>query len=153
MRTFRVWADELQRVFQDIQAATPRQAYDRAQERPETWEQCDEHYDGIRMSNRVQDLETGDFFAIDGMKHCRTCGSEIVNGINESHFREGECGSCEYDRYRTHAKLLTAAYATYGAICDLSHHRCFRWMRRLFQETSTASDLLASAVNDYGKEQ
>ncbi len=39
---------------------------------------------------------------------CETCGSEIVESINDSNFHEGECGPCEYHRYRTQPELLHA---------------------------------------------
>lgn len=40
--------------------------------------------------------------------HCRTCGSEIVESVNDSLFREGECDVCEYQRYKSHEALLEA---------------------------------------------
>lgn len=39
---------------------------------------------------------------------CRTCGSEIVETVNDSLFREGECDACEYQRYKTQPELLEA---------------------------------------------
>lgn len=39
---------------------------------------------------------------------CRTCKSEIVDFVNESVFRDGECDACEYMRYRTQPGLLAA---------------------------------------------
>lgn len=41
--------------------------------------------------------------------HCSTCGSEIVETINDSHFGKGECGLCEYERYRSQPALVEAA--------------------------------------------
>jgi hypothetical protein len=38
--------------------------------------------------------------------NCRTCGSEIVEFVNEGVFRDGECDACEYLRYRTQPELL-----------------------------------------------
>lgn len=40
------------------------------------------------------------------LKRCLNCGEEIVATINDSEFRDGECGECEYGRYRRHAELL-----------------------------------------------
>ncbi len=31
---------------------------------------------------------------------CKNCGSEIVEFSNEGVFDEGECGPCEYERYK-----------------------------------------------------
>lgn len=42
------------------------------------------------------------------LAHCRTCGSEIVETVNDGVFRDGECDACEYQRYRTHPGLLDA---------------------------------------------
>lgn len=41
-------------------------------------------------------------------RHCTTCGSEIVATINDSHFNEGECGLCEYERYRSQPTFVEA---------------------------------------------
>ncbi len=40
--------------------------------------------------------------------HCKTCRSEIVETVNDSIFREGECDGCEYQRYRSQPALLEA---------------------------------------------
>ena len=40
--------------------------------------------------------------------HCLTCGSEIVETINDSNFRQGECGPCEYQRYMACGDLIDA---------------------------------------------
>lgn len=37
---------------------------------------------------------------------CKTCESEMTATVNDSHFGDGECGGCEYERYRNHADLL-----------------------------------------------
>lgn len=42
---------------------------------------------------------------------CSTCHSEIVSTINDSCFRDGECGACEYRRYASQPELLTIAEA------------------------------------------
>src|SRR5436190_1950128 len=49
---------------------------------------------------------------------CTTCGSEIVATINNSNFRDGECGPCEYNRYTSQAALLSACKAMVIGIPD-----------------------------------
>ena len=39
---------------------------------------------------------------------CNTCGSEVVDSVNEGVFRDGECEACEYERYRSQPALLEA---------------------------------------------
>lgn len=85
--------------------------------------------------------------------NCRTCGGEIVELSNEGVFGQGECEHCERDRYQSHSALLAAASAAYGALCDLSYHPCFRWNRKRFQQANETIDILATALNAYGKEQ
>jgi len=83
---------------------------------------------------------------------CKTCGSEIVETINDSNFREGECGPCEYQRYKSQPKLLEASFLAYGVLCDLSYHRCFRGKSRRFKEANDVVGVLATAVNEaYGE--
>jgi hypothetical protein len=48
---------------------------------------------------------------------CRTCGSEVVETVNDSLFREGECDACEYLRYRTQSGLLRLA-RTFRSVCE-----------------------------------
>lgn len=108
-RNFCVWADNVRRVYQHVKARSPKAAYAIAKGQPECWEPCDWHdNNGFRLSNEVQDLATEEFTPIQGAKNCRNCGSEIVETINESNFRDGECGPCEYQRYRSQADLLKA---------------------------------------------
>jgi hypothetical protein len=38
---------------------------------------------------------------------CKACGSEIVATVNDSNFNDGDCGPCEYRRYRTQPEVLT----------------------------------------------
>ena len=40
---------------------------------------------------------------------CLTCGSEIVETINDTHFRRGECGPCEFACYMACGDLIEAA--------------------------------------------
>jgi hypothetical protein len=108
-RTFRVWADDLQRVFQEIEAASPREAYELACDDRDNW-RCDEQdSNDLRVSTEVQDIETDETFAVEGYVRCRACGSEIVESINDSKFREGECGPCEYERYTSQPALVALA--------------------------------------------
>jgi uncharacterized Fe-S cluster-containing protein len=64
----------------------------------------------------VQDLQTGENFTIGDVDHCRTCGSEIIASINDSNFQEGECGACEYQRYRSQPRLLEACKGACGLV-------------------------------------
>lgn len=42
------------------------------------------------------------------VQHCTSCGSEIVETINDSNFHDGECGSCEYERYKSQSDFRDA---------------------------------------------
>jgi hypothetical protein len=57
-------------------------------------------------------------------KCCTTCGCEIVETVNDGAFRDGECGGCEYERYRSHAKVLDVARALYGLIDESREDGC-----------------------------
>lgn len=101
-------------MCQHVEAENPKQAYEIAKE-IENWEACDLHENNCyRLSNEVQDLETEEFIAIGGNCHCKKCGSEIVDTINDSNFRAGECGPCEYERYQSQEDLLKACEAMCG---------------------------------------
>ena len=39
---------------------------------------------------------------------CKTCGSEIVEMMNDGVFRRGECSACERLRYESQPSLLRA---------------------------------------------
>jgi hypothetical protein len=108
-KTFCVWADDVRRVYQHVDAVSAKKAYELAKRQPECWQPCDCHdTNGYRLSNEVQDLESEEFVRIDGDTHCKTCGSEIVETSNNNNFNEGECGPCEYERYTLVPKLLAA---------------------------------------------
>jgi hypothetical protein len=47
---------------------------------------------------------------------CKTCGSKIVEAVNESRFGDGECGRCEYRRYHSQPQLLADAKAMLDGI-------------------------------------
>lgn len=148
---FCVWADHIDRVYQTVDAESPKQAFEIAKERSECWERCGEHtYNGYRLSNEVQDIDTGEFFPVCATKHCRTCGSEIVETINESNFRDGECGPCEYERYKTQPMLMAASQAAYSTLRNLGNHRCFRWTTK-FNEGNEVLGHLSSAIKAYGE--
>ncbi len=98
------------------------------------------------------DSRVGTNHRTDRAAHCRTCGSEIVETVNGSTFNDGECGPCEYARYTSQPVLLAAAFRAYGALCDLSHHWCFRLHRRWFRQADEAIGALSAALNTYGKE-
>jgi len=42
--------------------------------------------------------------------YCITCRCEIVETVNDSVFGDGECNSCEYERYKSQPHLLDACY-------------------------------------------
>jgi hypothetical protein len=50
--------------------------------------------------DETRDRECDQSTPIGGPTHCKTCASEIVETINDSNFHEGECGPCEYQRYK-----------------------------------------------------
>ncbi len=107
LKTFCVWADYVRRVYQHVEATSPREAHEKAKTEA-NWEPCRVHDDnGYRLSNEVQDLETEDFVPVLGTSHCRTCGSELVESVNGGKFRDGECNACEYGRYQTQPELVS----------------------------------------------
>jgi hypothetical protein len=48
---------------------------------------------------------------------CKTCGSEIVETVNDGVFRQGECDACERIRYESQPALLEACYAAMELRC------------------------------------
>lgn len=100
-KTFCVWADSQRRVYQEVKAHSPEEAYRLAMEHPECWAFCAEHEDnGYVLSTEVRDIETGEYATVDEVKHCTACGSEIVATVNDGYFGDGECGGCEHRRYQ-----------------------------------------------------
>lgn len=99
-KTYRVWADHVRRVFQEVEAQSPEVAYELARERPECWEDCSEHEDrdDYRLSDEVQDVATEEAHRISGDTRRATRGSEIIEGSNDRHGRDGECGAGEDER-------------------------------------------------------
>lgn len=101
-REFRVYATDT--LYQDVEATSAEEAYRIADEDPhfETCGGC------LQLDAAVKDLETDEFIrVVAAASHCKTCGSEIVETINDSHFDDGECGACEYRRYRSQSELLS----------------------------------------------
>jgi hypothetical protein len=110
-RPYCVWADYVSRVYQEVDATSPQRAFRLAQRQPGRWQNCFEFEDSdsYHLSNQVQDVETEERFVIGRVDYCcKTCGSEIVEIVNESNFKEGECGPCEYARYKSQKELLEA---------------------------------------------
>src|SRR5438270_7469073 len=106
-KEYSVWADR--RVFQHVEAASPEEAYRIAQQHPDDFEPCTYGIENFELIPFVGDVETGEEFRVGSpATNCRTCGSEIVETINDSRFRDGECGPCEYERYRSQPELLRA---------------------------------------------
>lgn len=108
LKHYCVWADYVRRVYQHVDADSPRSAMALAKAAG-AWEPCEtDDHNNYRASNEVQDLETDEFIAVDGQGHCKTCRSEIVATVNDSLFREGECNVCECQRYHSQPELLEA---------------------------------------------
>jgi hypothetical protein len=134
-RTYRVWADHVTRVYQEVEAVSPQEAHAAASTQPECWENCYEFEDrdDYRLSDDVQDMATEDYISVADIERCGTCGSEIVSTINDSNFKEGECGPCEYQRYRSQPGLLTALSLARDAIVGVKmfKDRCSDEYKRL----------------------
>jgi hypothetical protein len=99
-----VWADCIRRVYQDVEAASPEEAYRTARQRPDAWVFRIEHERNCyALSDEVTDLATWELLPVRGTPAtpCKTCGSEIVETVNDSTFCDGECGPCEYERYQS----------------------------------------------------
>ena len=82
------------------------------------------------------------------LENCKTCNSEIVETVNDSLFREGECGACEYHRYQTQPALLDA--------CELAFDEIAQWDELMGgsedPRTAHAMEALREAINKaYGK--
>ncbi len=76
----------------------------------------------IKSRNAVEvELEDGRLYDADPARldpcSCKTCGSEIVETVNGSTFRDGECGMCEYTRYRTPAETGASPPPEVGRRC------------------------------------
>lgn len=62
-RTYRVWADNVRRMFQDVEAPDPVTAHEIARGQPEHWEDCSEveGRDDYHLSDEVQDTKTEEY--------------------------------------------------------------------------------------------
>ena len=116
IRTYYVWADHTDRVYQEIEAEGPKQAYQIAEQQPDCWQSCfEQDNNDYRLSNEVGDVQTGEVFTVGEVERCKTCGSEIVETVNGSNFHDGECGPCEYLRYKLQPALYSALNALFYA--------------------------------------
>jgi hypothetical protein len=150
-KTYRVWADHIRRMFQDVEAANPAEAQEIARGQPECWENCFEHEDrgDYRLSDEVQNTGTEKYHWIHDSTHCKTCGSEIVDDINDSHSRKGECGPCEHERYRSSSPAPVAPPAG-GAAGDPPPYRFYppeRWAAAR-ADSRWASDRWAAGMRE-----
>ncbi len=153
-REYCVWADCNRRVYQDVSASSPEQAYRIARKHPEDWQFCFEHEaNGYRLSDDVQDVAAGEFLRVGpAPRHCKTCDSEIVETVNDSLFRDGECNGCEYERYASQPKLLRACAAVARELESVSsaiphgtaaRRRCRRIGKRLMAAIAKARTTMA----------
>lgn len=101
-KTYCVWADCITRVYQEVEAESPRRAFEIARDEPDGWQNCSEFIDrdDYRLCTHVQDTETGAFTYLGPRRTCKTCNCDIVETVNDGRFGDGECGSCEYERYK-----------------------------------------------------
>jgi hypothetical protein len=108
MKEFCVWADCNRRVYQHVVATGPDAAYRIAKENPEGWECCFGHEDnGYRLSNDVQDVETGENFAVGSATHCKTCGVAHSRKKPWNGEPADLCPSCEQARIDELQRLAT----------------------------------------------
>ena len=92
-------------MFQDVEATTAEEAYQVADDEP-IFEPCESCF---TLSPNVKDLDADEITSVDtGRSHCKSCGSEIVETINDSVFLDGEC-PCESRRYQAHDGLVRIA--------------------------------------------
>lgn len=104
-KEFRVYATQI--MFQDVTAKSAEAAYRIAEE-----ELCFEPCESTLMLDPVvKDLDADEFIRVGGSARCKTCGSDIEATVNDSNFHEGECGPCEYERYKSQSALLKLARA------------------------------------------
>jgi hypothetical protein len=116
-KAYYVWADHTDRVYQEVEAESPEQAYQIAEQQPDCWQPCfEQNNNDYRLSNDVADGRTGKMFTVGEVAHCKTCGSEIVKTVNDGVFRDGECNGCEYQRYRSQPDLLRACQEVAAAV-------------------------------------
>lgn len=104
-REYCVYATQV--VHLNVEAKSAEAAYRKAMKRPHDFEPCGPD---LTFDRAVRDVRTDEYINVGaGPAHCKSCGSEIVATVNDSHFAEGECGPCEYRRYATQAELVALA--------------------------------------------
>jgi hypothetical protein len=75
--------------------------------------------------------------------HCRNCGSEIVDTVNDGVFRDGECDACERARYESQPDIKSSLIELIEAAeCVAANFengqdaaRALRYLDRLTKET------------------
>jgi len=101
-KEFCVWADCNRQVYQHVTAASPEEAHAIASEQDDDWEYCDDQdWHRYSLSGSVLDIESGELIDVADptAMHCKTCDREITEAVNDTNFRDGECGPCEHARY------------------------------------------------------
>jgi hypothetical protein len=111
-KTYRVWADHVRRMFQDVDAPDPQRAHEIARDRPECWEDCFEveDRDDYHLSDEVQDIETEEYHRVCGATQGKTRDRGAVGTSNEGTFRQCGCGGCEHQS--SHSKPALLAFAS-----------------------------------------
>lgn len=80
---------------------------------------------------------------------CKSCGSEVVASVNDSTFGDGECGGCEYRRYRSQPSLLAAARTALDAMNGLAESAGYDPTWNQGGGTFEARQQLAQAIREY----
>ncbi|HZZ28994.1 MAG TPA: hypothetical protein VFE46_13415 [Pirellulales bacterium] len=78
---------------------------------------------------------------------CRTCGSEIVETVNDSVFRDGECDSCERVRYESQPDLVYALDMLLEATIDAERACGFELTEAEVEAEQVAKAALAKAYD------
>jgi hypothetical protein len=89
-RKFRVHADCIAGVYQEVTAASPEEALRLAANNKDEWQGFEAEDNEYVVSNTVHDMATGDCISVGEISHCKTRGSEFLPIIKERTFREGE---------------------------------------------------------------
>jgi hypothetical protein len=120
-KTYCVYADYVNRAYQEVTADSPERAFETAEAQPDGWQNCFEFEDrdAYRLSHDVQDSETREFFRLGSPARCKSCAIAIAEGVSDSVFRDGECGGREARRYRSQPALLETARRLYRLIDGL----------------------------------
>src|SRR4051812_34723052 len=81
-KEFRVIAETSRRVYQDVLAAGPKEAYEIASDNSDAWDSDTDVEDGdYRLWESVFDVEANELVPVPGLpvSPCETCGSEIAD--------------------------------------------------------------------------